>query len=104
MKAKKSLPIGFIFTTLSDVLPELRLKYYYFNHTTRFLKAWFKSFLCEHFYKEKIIENCNKANYSWPVTFIFISINDALPELTEKKNEINNPKKICKGKLKKLQE
>ena len=55
-KANKPLPIGLIFTSISDVLPELREIYYYFNHSFFFDPAQLNTFGREHFYKEKNIE------------------------------------------------
>ena len=49
VKANKYLPIWPNFTSISDVLPELRVWYYYFNHTTCFWTSTVQHILCEHF-------------------------------------------------------
>ena len=66
---------------MNDVLPELRVKCYFFNHTTFFDLARLKTILREHFCLEEIIEKSMKAKKSLPIGFIITTISDVLPEL-----------------------
>ena len=69
----------FIFASISDMLPELRIKY--FNYKNIYDLARLNTILHEHFCLREIIKNLNKAKKSLLIGFMFTSISDVLAEL-----------------------